>query len=194
MKFEKILGFFCIFSYLFFLFFAVNNTKIFVIYLLSIIILIWMYYTYSLGAPFIPSSLNSIDKMLELAELKNNEKLYDLGSGDGRILIRAVKKYNVKGIGVEVDGLRVIISKIMIFLSGKNKNIRIIRKNFFHVNLRDADIIVAYLLPKTLEKLKCKFRKELKRGTKIITNRFQIKQWKPVKIDKKLKIYVYRME
>ncbi len=159
-----------------------------------LIVLLWFYYTKFFGAQFLPSQMNTVDKMLEMANIKKNDVLYDLGSGDGRILIRAAKKYRIKVVGIEIDPLRVLISRLLSLLNKTNKNVKVIRDNFFKANFKDADIVTIFLLPETLDKLKNKFEKELKRGSRIVTNSFKINGWKPGKVNDKLKIYLYKMK
>ena len=86
-----------------------------------------------------------------------------MGSGDGTALITAAKEFGAKGIGIEIDPLRYWISKIRIQRNGLSKKIKVLRKNFFKQNIRDADVVFVYLVPKTLEKLLPKFKKELKK-------------------------------
>lgn len=129
--------------------------------------------------------------MCRLAKITNKDIIYDLGSGDGQALIIA-SKLGARGMGIEIDPIRVWVSKIWIGLSGGSKKIKIVRKNFFEVDLSDATVIFAYLVPKTLARLKPKFLKELKPGTRIVTFVYKI-DLPLIAEDKKSEVYVYKI-
>jgi len=129
--------------------------------------------------------------MCDIAKVTDKDFIYDLGSGDGQALITA-SKLGARGVGIEIDPLRVFISKILIRLNGVSRNIEITRKNFFDVNFSDATVIFAYLIPKTLARLKPKFLKELKPGTRIITFVYKI-DLPLIAADQKNEVYVYEI-
>lgn len=131
------------------------------------------------GAPWVPTPMNRVRKMLELAKIKEGEKIYDLGCGDGRFVHLASKKYKAEAVGFELSPLVYLIAKI--FQPFWRSKAKIKFKNFHKVDLSDADIIVCYLLPNTLKALQEKFEKELKKGARIISYAFQIKDWKEIK-------------
>jgi predicted RNA methylase len=118
--------------------------------------------------------------------------IYDLGSGEGTVLITAALEYGARGIGIEIDPFRAFFSRFYIYLRGASKKIKITRKNFFEVDLTDATVVFAYLIPKALKKLKLKFLKELKPGTRVVT--FVYKMDLPlIASDTKNEIYVYKI-
>jgi len=154
---------------------------------------LWTLYTKPLGGQWVPADINKIRRMLEIAKLKPGEVLYDLGSGDGRIIAEAIRRYKVKAVGVEIDWLRVLISRLKLRLEKLDRQAQIKHGNLFDTDLRDADVVTLYLLPATVNKLKSKFKKELKSGSHIVSLQFPISNWKPIKVDKKLKIFVYKI-
>jgi predicted RNA methylase len=129
--------------------------------------------------------------MCKLAKINNKDIIYDLGSGDGEAL-RAAARLGARGVGVEIDPLRVLVSKVWIKLSGNSENIEIRRSNFFDVDLSDATVIFAYLVPKTLARLKPKFLKELKPGTRIVTFVYKI-DLPLIAKDEKNEVYVFKI-
>lgn len=129
--------------------------------------------------------------MCKLAKINKNDIIYDLGSGDGQALL-AASKLGAQGVGVEIDPVRVWISKIRFKLSGVDLKIRVVRKNFFDVDLSDATVIFAYLIPKTLARLKPKFLKELKPGTRIVTFVYKI-DLPLIVSDTKNEVYVFEI-
>lgn len=130
--------------------------------------------------------------MVDLAKISKDDIIYDLGSGDGTALITAARTRGARGVGVEIDPLRVFISRLSIHLNGVARKIRIVRKNFFAVDTSEATIIFMYLIPKTLNKLQPKLIKELQPGTKIVT--FVYKMDLPlIASDLKNEVYIYQI-
>lgn len=125
-------------------------------------------------APWWRTSDKKIRIALKLAGVKKEDVVYDLGSGDGRSVIIAAKEFGAKGIGIEIDPLRFYLSKLFAKFNGVSDKTKFIKKSFFDVDISDADVIFVYLVPKTLEKLKPKFLKELKPETRLISINYEI--------------------
>ena len=119
--------------------------------------------------------------------------LYELGSGEGTTVIIAAKEFDVKCIGIEIDPMRSFISRIRIFFSGAKDNITILQKNFFKVDFSEATVVYAYLVPKALLRLKEKFLKELKSGTRIVSYKYPIPYLPEIARDSKYDLYVYEI-
>ena len=130
-------------------------------------------------APYVPTKMDQIRKILRLAGVKKGKKFYELGSGDGRIVI-AASKLNADSFGIEQSLLRVIYSRI----KARQKNIK--KAHFYHGNIFarsyiDADIVYIYLLHKGVNKLEEKLKRELKKGAVVITQTYHFPNWKPFK-------------
>ncbi len=125
-------------------------------------------------APYVPTKTTRIKKLLKEIPLKN-KNFYELGSGDGRVVIEAAK-LGAKAYGIEQSLLRVLYSRLK-----SPKNAHFIHGDIFKINLSKADIVFIFLLPKGVEKLKPKLKKELKKGSIAITQTFHFKNWKPYK-------------
>lgn len=140
-------------------------------------ILLFILYIFPLflGAPFVVTPKEKVGKMLRLAQPKEGEILYDLGSGDGRIVIEAARKYKARAIGIEINPILVFLSRRKIRKLGLGNRVKIYWGNFFRKNLSDADIIITYLLQPTNNYLEKKFQKELKPGTRIVSLSFTFK-------------------
>jgi hypothetical protein len=149
--------------------------------------------THRYGAPYVPLERDVVDLMVTYAALKPGETVYDLGSGDGRILIAACSSCDVHGIGYEVAWYPLWLSKWNIRRKMLNDRIRVERRNFFEVDLSDADVIMLYQTPIVQRKLVPKFKRELKSGTRIIAARYPIEGWEPQQVDASAKypVYVY---
>jgi len=143
------------------------------------------------GAPWLPTPKATIYAMFKLAQPTKNEVLYDLGSGYGRIVIEASRLNLKKAVGIEIGPIKVILSRVHSFVLGKGSQTTFIRGNLFHESLKDADVIICFLMQPTNKRLMAKFAKELKVGTRIVSHRFTFPGWKIVKSDTKHDIYMY---
>lgn len=150
-----------------------------------------MLWPLAIGAAYSPSSMKVVRKMLNMAETDSEDVVYDLGSGDGRIVIEAAKRFHALGVGVEADPLRVLWSRLKIRNLGLQNQVRIIWGNLFHQNLRHATVVMLFLWGKTNENLKEKLQKELEPGTRIVSYVWKFKGWEPITVDKKERIYLY---
>ncbi|MBD3270474.1 hypothetical protein GF376_03025 [Candidatus Peregrinibacteria bacterium] len=145
-------------------------------------------------APYVPSQKKMIKSILDSIQMKKNAKLYDLGCGDGRFLIQAEKTYQIKGIGFEISIIPYLFS--ILFKKIEKSDVQIHFANFYKKNLSDADYIFCYLYPEMMEKVAEKIKKECKKGTKLISNTFSIKNMQPSKViaknkNQKQNIYIY---
>lgn len=131
------------------------------------------------GGPFVPTPIKSVHKVLKEAKIKKGDILYDIGAGDGRFIHYATKDYGAKATGFEIDPFVYALAKLKQLLFGWKGTMT--RTNFQRHNLKDANIIICYMLPKTLAQYQKKFEKELRKGTKIISYAFHIGSWKPKK-------------
>ena len=150
--------------------------------------------------PFVPTPENVVRKMLLLAELKPNEKLVDLGAGDGRVLIIGATEFKaMRCIGVEIRSELVKNAKEKIKKLNLDNVVEIIHGNMYEYPLHDADVVTLYLLTSVNEKLKPKLEKELKPGARVVTHDFEMPGWVPFKVEeiydsgRTHKIYVYKM-
>lgn len=150
--------------------------------------LIW-----SVGGPWLPTSRANVRRMLKMAGLQPGETLYDLGCGDGRVLVIAAKEFGAKSIGIEIDKLRYFWTKLVIKLSRVEDKTEIILANFFKQDLSQADVVISFLLQKTQNKLVHKLSKELKPGTRIVANAFIFPGWEVVEKDEKNQLYLYKI-
>lgn len=130
---------------------------------------------------FVPLPMGTVRTMLKLAKIKEGDILYDLGSGDGRIVIEAAKRYNIRAVGIEVGNLIYAVSKLRIKLSKAGSGVKIIKNDIFKEDIGDATVVTFYLTPKLNRMLKPKLKKELKRGTRIVSASHEIPGWTPAK-------------
>jgi ribosomal protein L11 methylase PrmA len=141
-------------------------------------------------APWWRTSQKTARAICKLAKVKKGDLIYDLGSGDGTALMIAAKEFGASGVGIEIDPFRYWVSKILLKKNSVADKVKVLRKNFFTQNLKDADVVFVYLIPKTIEKLLPKFKKELKKGTRIVSFVYEVNL--PLKeYDKENRIRLY---
>jgi len=139
-------------------------------------------------APFVPLEPEVVEEVMRLAEIKKDDIFYDLGSGDGRLVIAAALRGAKEAYGVELSPLRVIYSKLWLkFL--RLKNAHILKEDIFKVDLSRATVVTLYLLQKTNDKLVEKLRRELRPGSRIISIAFSLPGFKLLKVSPKGPIY-----
>ncbi len=143
------------------------------------------------GAPFVPSKNDTAKQMIDLANIKNDSVIYDLGSGNGKLLFLASKKGGKKIIGIEINPLLVLYTNLRAILS-KNTRVHARWSDFWRTNLSDADIIFVYLLPWKMEALGRKLKKETKPGTTIVSNSFVFPNWPIVAENKDAHVYIFK--
>ena len=150
-------------------------------------------------APFVPTPEPVVERMLEAAELKPGETLYDLGCGDGRILFVAAQKFGARAVGVELSSGLVKQTDDKARALGLQNEVRVIQGDLLKVDVRPADVVTLYLQRLSNEKLKPILRKQLKSGSRVVSHDYEIMGWKPALVDKVMvyqrvhTIYVYRM-
>lgn len=152
-------------------------------------------------APFVPSPPEVVQKMLELAAVKGGDTVYDLGCGDGRIVIMAAQKFGAKAVGVELDDeLYQKTSERVKNLKLQDK-VRIIHGNLLEVDLTPATVVTLYLLPDANEKVRPNLEKYLKKGARIVSHDFEIAGWKAARTEPmetqdagSHTLYLYRIE
>ncbi|MFX0200726.1 MAG: SAM-dependent methyltransferase [Candidatus Hodarchaeota archaeon] len=128
-----------------------------------------------------------------MAEVKPGEVVYDLGSGDGRIIVIAAREFHSKSVRIEINPFWAFWTKVKVALFRLHGKVNVVWGNFFNQDLSQANIVTLYLLQDTNDKLKSKLKKELKPGTRVIFHVFTFDGWNPRKIDEDSKIYMYQI-
>ncbi|HSX40367.1 MAG TPA: 50S ribosomal protein L11 methyltransferase, partial [Candidatus Saccharimonadales bacterium] len=150
------------------------NIIVLLIILFLLVILSWVWPPNSPWAPWWRTNKKTARAICKLAGISNKDVVYDLGCGDGTAIITASKEHGAKAVGIEIDPTRVLIAKMRILLGGLQGKITVKRKNFFDEDISMASVIFVYLVPRTLNKLLPKFKKELKKGTRIVSYRYEM--------------------
>ncbi|MCJ7631678.1 class I SAM-dependent methyltransferase [Candidatus Bathyarchaeota archaeon] len=149
-------------------------------------------------APFVASPPNVVEKMLELAELKQGETLFDLGCGDARIVILAAQKFGAKAVGVELDEGRYKDCINRIKQAKLEDKVKIVHGNALDISLKDADVVTLYLLTSANERLKPNLERDLSPGARVVSHDFSMPGWKTIRTEEIREtwgshtIYVYK--
>jgi cyclopropane fatty-acyl-phospholipid synthase-like methyltransferase len=150
-------------------------------------------------APYVVSPQPIVDRMLDVAAIKPGETVFDLGCGDGRILITAAQRFRAKGVGVELSESLVRSTSERLKQLNLQDQIKILHANLLDVPLTSADVVVIYLETLSNEKLRPNLERDLKPGARVISHDFAVRGWKPSKVEKveshrrSHTIYLYEM-
>lgn len=157
----------------------------------SLIVFVWLFVfavdstaDFPEEIPFVPTPIEVVDRMLEMAEVQKDDVIYDLGSGDGRVVIRAAKKYRARGVGIEMDQTLLDKARKAAEAEGVSHLVEFRAEDALKTDLSPATVITLYMLPWFNEAMKPNFQKYLKAGSRIVAHDFGIEGWKPDKIEK----------
>lgn len=148
--------------------------------------------------PFVPTPQPVVEKMLQLASVKPDEVVYDLGAGDGRMIFTAVNKFSAKGVAVELDPWRASLIREKVIRQGLKEQIEVRQEDLFHTPLRGADVVTLYLLPEANRILSKKLLVELPAQARVVAHDYPVPEWRPkeilrVKYDGKIHtLYLYQ--
>src|SRR5262244_680462 len=133
--------------------------------------------------PYVPTPQEVVQRMLEMAQVKKGDVVYDLGSGDGMIVVTAAKKYGVKAIGFEIDSERIKESQENIKKAGVGHLVEIRQQDIRTVDLSPASVLTMYLLPEVNLMIRPNIWKQMKPGSRVVSHDFDMGDWKPLKTE-----------
>jgi ribosomal protein L11 methylase PrmA len=132
--------------------------------------------------PYVPTPQNVVDEMLRLANVSKGDVVYDLGCGDGRLVVTAVKNFGAKrGVGVDIDPQRIAESNQNAKAAGVTGSVKFVVQDLFQTDFSEATVVTLYLLPDVNLKLRPKLLSELKPGTRVVSHAFSMGDWEPEK-------------
>ena len=153
--------------------------------------MIWIFWTKPRGAPWVITPLAKVRKMLELADVRPQDKVYDLGCGDGRILIVAAREFGAHSVGIELDPLRYLWCKVLVRILKLEDQVKVVYGDFFKQDLSDADVITLFLQFSTNDLLSLKLVDELVPVTRVVSHVSTFTGWSPIRIDEENRLYLY---
>src|SRR5574341_1470159 len=161
--------------------------------LLFVLILLWILVPAFYGLPSIATKPDRIRKALKLANLQPDEILYDLGAGDGRVLLIAAREFGAQGVGIEVGPIQCALIWLRAVASGFGNKIQVRWANFYKADLSDADVVFVYATSKEVMKLAPHLEKQLKKGARVVSISADFPDWEPSSFDDRDLIFVYEM-
>ena len=147
---------------------------------------------------WVPSPPEVIAAMLELAAVTPGDVVYDLGSGEGEIVIEAARRYGVRAVGVELDAARVQNAEKNALAAGVTDRVKFVEGDLFEVDLGEATVVTLYLFPELMRRLRPKLLRELRPGARIVAHDFALPDWPPertvdVRMDRIRRVYLWRV-
>ncbi len=152
---------------------------------------VFLLWSTSIGAGWQPTSRTKVRKMLEMCGVGPSDVVYDLGSGDGRIIVEAAKTYRARAVGVEADPIRVILSRFVVGTNMLKDQVRVVWGNFFHIDLSEATVVTLFLSQGANRKLKAKLLSELRPGARVVSYVWTFDGWSPTSTDSDDDISLY---
>ena len=161
--------------------------------LFFIIVLLWILIPALYGLPPVPTQLGRIRIALKLANLQAEETLYDLGSGDGRVLLIAARDFGAKAVGIEIGPIQCALAWLRAIAGGLGDRIKICWGDFYKANLREADVVFVYATSREVTKLAPHLEKQMKRGARLVSISADFSEWEPALVDEHDLIFIYEM-
>jgi len=131
--------------------------------------------------PYLPTTQPAVEAMLKLAGVTANDVVYDLGCGDGRIVVTAAKLYGARGVGIDIDPQRIREANENAKKTGVEQLVRFEENDLFKADIREASVVTLFLLSSVNARLRPKLLEELRPGTRVVSNTFDMGEWKPEK-------------
>jgi len=155
--------------------------------------LLWILVPAFYGLPSVPTKPDRIRKALKLVNLQPDEILYDLGAGDGRVLLIAAREFGARAVGIEVGPIQCTLIWLRAVASGFGDKIQIQWKNFLKADLSTGDVVFVYATSKEVRRLASYLEKQMKPGSRVVSISADFPEWEPSTFDEHDLIFVYQM-
>lgn len=152
---------------------------------------LWLVIPALYGVPWVPTREARIRRALQLAGIRPGEIFYDLGAGDGRVLLIAAEEFGAQAIGIEIGPVQSVLGWLRILLSGTRHRARIRCGNFYRADLSDADVVFVYLTSSQTSRLAQKLEHELRPGARVVSIAADFPGWQPSRVDRESVIFLY---
>ena len=161
--------------------------------LFFVIALLWILVPALYGLPPVSTNRERIRRALRLASLQPDETLYDLGAGDGRVLLIAARDFGAKTVGIEIGPIQCALAWLRIVTAGFRNRIQVRWGNFYTSNLHDADVVFVYATSREIMKLAPHLKKQMKQGSRVVSISADFNEWEPSVVDEHDLIFIYTM-
>jgi hypothetical protein len=155
--------------------------------------LLWVVVPILAGLPWRPTSTERIRRALEMVRLQPREVLFDLGAGDGRVLVMAAREYRANAVGIEISPLHCQFSRLLAWVNKVGDMVSIRRADFYSADLKTADVVFAYMTSLQVTRLRPHLESQLRDGSRVVTISFDIDGWEPQAVDRDQLIFMYQM-
>jgi SAM-dependent methyltransferase len=154
---------------------------------------LWLVVPFVSGLPWFPTHEGRVRKALKLAQVQPGEVVYDLGAGDGRVLILAAREFGARAVGIEISPVHCLVAWVKARLAGVGRQVKVRLGNFYTADLADADVVFAYMTSSQAPRLRPYLESHLRRGARVVTISFDFEGWQPTAFDKDALIFLYCM-
>jgi precorrin-6B methylase 2 len=158
-----------------------------------ILMLLWILIPAFYGLPSVPTKPDRIRKALKLVNLQPNEVLYDLGAGDGRVLLITAREFGARAVGIEVGPIQCALIWLRVVANGFGNQIQVRWANFYNADLHNAEVVFVYATSKEIIKLASHLERQLRKGTRVISISADFSEWEPSAMDEHELIFIYEM-
>ena len=153
----------------------------------------WLVVPALYGLPWVPTREKRIRRALELANLKPDERLYDLGAGDGRVLVMAAKEFDANAVGIEIGPVQCLVGWLRIWFSGSRKRARMRCGDFYKADISSADVVFVYATSSQTSNLLPLLERSLHSGARLVSIAADFSGWVPKTVDRENLIFLYEM-
>jgi SAM-dependent methyltransferase len=161
--------------------------------IIALLGLSWIFIPILSGIPWVPSSQRRIWKALEMSNLQPGERFYDLGCGDGRVLIAAAVGCRARAVGIEISPLHCFVTWVRLLAAGIGSRASVRWGNFNSVDLSDADVVYQFGHSRYAQALRLKLEQQLHAGARVVSINVDIPGWQPAAVDREDLVFLYRM-
>lgn len=154
---------------------------------------LWLVIPALYGVPWIPTQAARIRGALQMASLQPGEILYDLGAGDGRVLLMAAQEFGAQAVGIEIGPVQWVLGWLRILINRSSHKVRLRRGNFFRLSVAEADVVFVYLTSSQTSRLAEKLERELRPGARVVSVAADFPLWQPQRVDRERLIFLYQI-
>jgi SAM-dependent methyltransferase len=162
-------------------------------FFIFVLALLWIFIPALYGLPPVPTKPERIRKALKLANLQPDETLYDLGAGDGRVLLIAAREFGARAVGLEIGPIQCALIWLRTTVSGLGNQVQVRWENFYKASLKDADVVFVYATSREVMKLVSHLEKQMKQGARLVSISADFPEWEPSVFDERDLIFIYEM-